>query len=393
MQKKAVILQRIYFKEFCLCITGREKKIVHHRLKCSLNPMAEKVLQAPECLLFHAAVRMEDCIAVFMSHEYAHEFWKYNLWTEQWRKCPIKRHLQFPRTEYLRGAAIRSVVYMFGGGPTPSNTLWKLIQNSDGSFGWKTILMENKKMPSPRIDHCGWENGDKLWIFGGYGKSPVGYMNDHGDFAGNLPRWDGMCGNNQLFSYDPLMQSWKNMACYGDVPSPQGSHIVATSKEKVWLYGGYSGAPGAVCKNKLYELNMESLVWTHIRTSIQISKSFRTSSLTPLSQNRLVIDGCSSEGRSTWIFDVESDRLRQFPASAKCYCFLFPATGTSGLNGDVIILGGHKTPCNKRDFSVMLEPKSLQQFAMRIIYKYEKDLPWKNLPLMLIRRLFGTETE
>ena len=355
-------------------------------LDYSFYAMAEKVEQSPEHLGRHVAVGMKDCIAVFISSEYAHEYWQYNLWTEHWRKCPVKQNVCLPYTQYLCGVAIQSVIYMFGGGRDTCN-LWKLTQNTDDSFEWITILMEYPKMPSPRISHCGWEYVNKMWIFGGYGISQVNYLNDHGDFAGE--GLHGMYGkNNQLFSYDPLMQSWKNMACYGDVPSPSESASVATNKNKVWLHGGYDSTGW---NNTLYELSMTSLLWTKIYSGIPRSQYFRTSSMTPLSHNRLAIHGYTHKGRATWIFDLESYRLRKFRADTKCYCQQLPSTGTSGVNGDVIILGGHYTPCNRLVFSVMLEPKRLQQFAMRIIHKYKKDLPWKSLPPMLKNKLFGTE--
>ena len=38
----------------------------------------------------------------------------------------------------------------------------------------------------------------------------------------------------------------------------------------------------------------------------------------------------------------------------------------------------------------MFEPKCLQQLAMKIIYKYQDQLPWKLLPTKLISKLEPT---
>ena len=61
-------------------------------------------------------MRLKDCIAVFISNDYTKERWRYNLWTEQWKKCPMKYDIQFPNTQHLCGVAIGSVIYTFGGG-------------------------------------------------------------------------------------------------------------------------------------------------------------------------------------------------------------------------------------------------------------------------------------
>ena len=349
--------------------------------------MAEKVEQSPRHLVNHVAVRMNAYIAVFVSTKKGHEYWTYNLWTERWKKCPIKQDVQLSATQYMCGVAIQSVVYMFGG--YISSNLWQLTQSTDGSFEWNIIYMEKQKMPSPRSGHCGWEHGDKMWIFGGAGKSPHGYIIDHGDFS--YSQVYGM-NNNQLFSYDPLMQSWKNIECYGDVPSPREYASAATIKDRVWLHGGRTGVGW---ENKLYELSMNSLSWTRICIDIPRPQVSGKSPLASLSDNHLVIHlhGGSRQGRSIWIFDVESYRLRQSPGGAKCYRQEFPSTGTRGLNRDVIILGGHHIPKYKPVFAVMLEPKSLQQLAMRLIYQYKKNLPWKSLPPPLIHKVFGTKTE
>ena len=79
---------------------------------------------------------------------------------------------------------------MFGGFNTLervfTNALWKLTSTAKESFKWRKIEFEsNVKSPVPREGSSGWEYSGKLWVFGGQGSSPDGYLNDHGDFNGN----------------------------------------------------------------------------------------------------------------------------------------------------------------------------------------------------------------
>ena len=270
----------------------------------------------------------------------------------------------------------------FGG--LKSSNLWKLTPNANGSFDWNIVCKENHAMPSPRYSHTCWEYADKMWIFGGFGKSPAGYLNDHGEFAGRL----SFGSNNQLFSYDPSTQTFTNMDCSGEVPSPRYCASSAVIKHKVWLYGGISTLHQ---DNKLYELNMHCMAWTHIHTAtprphISTSPLFArtattTSLLAPVTTTQLVLHGHSRDDKKTWVFDVDSYQWREYRTAPKCYCIAYCCTGASGLNSDAIVFGVHTDMgCNKSIFSLMLEPKSLQQLAMRIIHQNKTNLPWTCLP-------------
>ena len=73
-------------------------------------------------------------------------------------------------------------------------------------------------------------------------------------------------------------------------------------------------------------------------------------------------------------------------------------SGITGLNGEVITLGGYPLLCtrdtvDKPFVTVRLWPKSLQQLAMKIVYGNRTGLPWKGLPSKLIRKMMATETE
>ena len=142
--------------------------------------------------------------------------------------------------EVIRGAravSIGSVVYVFGGRLEvesmmgANSILWKLTRISEGYFVWDNIATtDNMKAPSPRCNHSAWNYCGNLWTFGGYGSSPVGYLNNNGDFVDN--------SNNQLLCFNPSFNEWTNPKCSGSVPTPRSNHATAISEHTVWLYGG-----------------------------------------------------------------------------------------------------------------------------------------------------------
>ena len=68
---------------------------------------------------------------------------------------------------------------------------------------------ENKEQsPSPRSEPSGWEYAENLWIFGGDGPSPDGYLYDYVDFHEQGE-------NNQLLHFDPSRVEWTNPECFG----------------------------------------------------------------------------------------------------------------------------------------------------------------------------------
>ena len=63
--------------------------------------------------------------------------------------------------------------------------LWKLIRSTDNLFGCDKIQNKDpSKTLSIRKGFSIWQYDEKMWIFGGFGASPVGHLNDYGDFIG-----------------------------------------------------------------------------------------------------------------------------------------------------------------------------------------------------------------
>ena len=179
--------------------------------------------EAPQKRFDHVAVRLLHYILVFggkwfedeLSH---HELWMLNMFTEQWRKCVVPSEKSVPPpTVDASATVIRSDIYMFGGlhiqRKITANELWKLIRTPEGCFNWNQIEFQSEaKTPSPCAGHTEWEHAEKLWIFGGFGDFPDGYLHDHGDFD--------LYQNNQLLCFDPFSHHWTNPTCFGSIPPP-----------------------------------------------------------------------------------------------------------------------------------------------------------------------------
>ena len=352
--------------------------------------MADNMEPSAKYLQDHVAVRMKDCIVVISNGGFS-EIWTYNLWTEHWTTKPAnpdrknwKMPVGVPITSDKQGVAIGSVIYIFGGSFLHEDMLWKLIMSTYDSFQWRRIQIEDvTKTPSRRDGHCAWQYEDKMWIFGGQGSPPNNFINKHGHFVvnPNRPVW-----NNQLLSFDPSIQTWEDVQYYGDIPSPRACGAAAITNHQVWLYGGYDSNYGNLYD--FFNLNMHSFVWTKIGNGRKIRKRFLLT-LTPITTNQLVLhsQGLRSNSRTTWIIDVQSNTWRKH---RECNSILNNScTSTTGLNKDVIVITHGSTQYYNIVFSVMLEPKTLQQLAMKLVFEHRTALPWESLPPKLKCKMMG----
>ena len=147
--------------------------------------------------------------------------------------------------------------------------------------------------------------------------------------------------------------------------------------------------------DELYELNMSSLIWTQIQTGHPKPQWREASTLNGTSGSHLVLHGgYDAEYRAlndTWILDIPSQTWRHYKSNTDHTRWFH--TSTVGVNGCSIIIGGAKEDSDTyKDYStlffIMLEPRSLQQLAMQMIFKHRVELPWQHLPNKLIA-LFG----
>ena len=143
---------------------------------------------------------------------------------------------------------------------------------------------------------------------------------------------------------------------------------------------------------------MHSLVWTQIQTADPKPRGHYLCTLNVISDDVLVLhDGAEKSHlkeykvvNDTWILDLKTQKWRLY-TSANDHCRGFH-TGTTGLNGCVVIIGGRKDQHDRSNvytttFHVKLEPKSLQQVAMQTIFAHWTQLPWKDLPKKLREKL------
>ena len=352
----------------------------------------------PQRRASHAAVYFEHYILVFggignnQKQLFRNRILMYNLYTEKWSRYMFWDWKTIPPfTGTTCTVAIGGDVYMFDGrdkyeGSSFTDALWKLNRNPKGCFQWSRIVAKDQtRVPSVRSEHTGWQYGGNLWIFAGYTESSDGYLNDNGDF-------DNGCSNH-LFAFNPLSKEWRNPKCSGSVPEPRCGHASATIKDKVWVFGGSNRD---LTFDDFYKLDMCSLVWTEIQTGEPKPQLGDFCTLNAVSDERLILHGGrtlptqSNISESTWIVDLSTNTWKQYTAEIDHRRYAH--TGTTGLNTDVIIMGGCTSfedvshTCDTV-FHLMLEPRSLQQLAMQTIDKHQRVLHWKSLPSKLIARL------
>ena len=354
----------------------------------------------------HAAVRLDHYIVVIGGKGELrsvrkkvtlinNEVWMYNLYTEQWRVCDMLQGSKASPASTIDFACIVAIgmeAYMFGGRDKVSsehliqetisvNDLWQMTITSKGCLNWGEKNTTKSKSPSSRYLHSGWQYTGNLWIFGGMAKveqSSAEYLNDHGDFVHAY--------NNQLLCFSPPNLEWTNPKQYGSVPSPRAGHSTTIINDTVWLYGGTNHRGHYY---SLYKLNMHSLTWTYVQTSETQPEPRILCTLSAISDKQLVLYG-GKKPRSdilneTWVLDISSQTWSQHtsPTNHPRICH----TCTPGINGDLVIIGGHdgttdpEAP-NSSTFHVTLEPvaKRLLQFAMQIIYRPPSHAPLEVSP-------------
>ena len=354
----------------------------------------------PQQIRYHVVVRLEHYILVFSGKygNYANStavprnmIWMFNLYTEHWSKQMIpESELCPPNTAFACAVSIKEYVLLFGGYTLEqkdySNELWKLSKSSEGLFTWCKVITASTKEPSPRCMHSGWTYSDKLWIFAGYGPRAGNYLNDNGKFL--LVRNNIHC-NNQLFCFNPFSKKRTNIKCFGSIPSPRKSHVSTIIGNTVWLYGGF-GSNDSIPLDELYELNMSTLIWTHVQTGNPKPQVPSACSLNVITQDQLLLHGgvtVTPDKKTlsdTWILDFPSRTWKQYiPGDYPRHWH----TGSTGINSNCIIIGGLPEDSNDNFqviFHIMMGPRNLKQMAMQTIYRHHNSLPIECLPTKLI---------
>ena len=352
------------------------------------------ISESPE-VCDHIAVRLNHYIIIIggtlkiitsADSKQNHVIWRYNLYTEQWKKYLIPKTKQTPDLHYTdteeRTVTIGESVYMYLIDSSFKQDLWKLTQTAHHCYVWEKVLAKNgTKIPSPRDNLSSWEYSNQMWILGGFMLQLDGYLNDHdGEHSG------GNVGpNNQLLKFNPVSKEWSNPKSSGTVPNYHRTHTTTAIGHKVWYSTG--------AFEELYELDMQSLIWTCIKVNPPHPQHHHSCSINALTEKQLVMHGryAAKIGSlsDTWVLDLPLRSWKKY-TSYKAH----PRrghTGSLGLNNDIIIIGGIRSHSflqifvNKAIFHVMFEPKCLQQVAMQTVFKHQAELPLTSLPKKLCK--------
>ena len=349
---------------------------------------------------------LNECIGV-LDREYNsyHVILVYNLYTDEWRKYMIPQNETVPSGRAKACAvAVGTDVYMFGGeglfdnGCT--NELWNLTKTQHGRFGWNKDNTHSKEStPSPRFGHSAWAYKGNLWVFGGagYGSSPTGYLNS--PRRGFYPSSYSDFVNNQLLCYKPFEQNWSFVQMFGAIPAPRVHHVatVVEAMGKAWVYGGdtYLTDFQQLQLDDFHELNLSTFTWTLIETSLP--ETLKAYSFTAVDTKLVLTGGIMQTDYElplgNWILDLTSMSWRHRTFAHEDH-YPYSYTGYEGLNNSVIFIGGEDGEENnspqKNDqlvFSVMFEPKTLQQVATQTIHKHRDEYQWEAcLPNKLLAR-------
>ena len=343
----------------------------------------------------HVVARLPDSIVVlggWTFYDYlggnfkrgSHIIWTYNIYTNQWRQYVTPENEKAPLfiNDGCVAATMKTDIYIFAL-PNADNlgTIWKLHKDSNDGFSWSEVLVN--KGPSYRRDITGWEYAEKMWIFGGRGQSPanLGHLNDFVDFELNFYH-DSYGINNQLLCFDPSCCEWANLKCYGAVPSPRAECASMTIDKEAWLYGGVTSTE---LFHDLLKLDMNSLIWTKIPCEQTIPQLINASLLHGSADGKLILHGQNienvlTETTITHILDLPSLSWRKYTGIDH---ITSEQRGISGLNCSVFIGGSFdegEDYIDKCTLFLRLEPKSLQEVAMKTIYDHKATLSWQLLP-------------
>jgi serine/threonine protein kinase len=208
-----------------------------------------------------------------------------------------------PRYNHSLVAVNSKLLILFGGRGTDfMNDVWSLHIDEDDFIEWKQISTSNVKVPNARYNHSACMISNKMLVFGG--------ISEHQQF-------------NDLWIFDVESYRWKELITH----DPNRTDITPRHGQQVCISNKYMYCYGGVHKQhyseKLYKLNMESMVWedTVVKTGHEghvVLPPGRVSHIAvPFDNGKkmFIMGGIIgyneqvSRSNDTWILDLEDDVL------------------------------------------------------------------------------------
>ena len=341
--------------------------------------------------------------------------WVYDLSTDQWERLVCLQG-EYERPRRLAGmvaVVIGTDIYVHGG-----NTLGHLRKCTADLFKlscigktvkWNEILFGNiwltfdRKIPSPRTNHTGWEFNDKLYIFGGFGEPVNKYLHDSDEVHGDNDDDERYMLHNQMCCFNPQEKKWTVVKSTGDKPSARQGHATTKIHKTIWLYGGEDHD---TIYDDLYTLDMDTLTWSKMQPwgTPRNPNPHTFHTLTAISEDKIILYG-RNDNLSPWLLDTASLSWHQYPR------FHFNEleveerqhhTATMGLES-VIIFGGKNwnsrgqvNAVSTNIFSIntvqlSIRPKTMKKLAFEGAYEHRQDVAqeWKVLPRHLKNQLLS----
>ncbi|OQR84958.1 dynein heavy chain [Achlya hypogyna] len=197
--------------------------------------------------------------------------------------------------------------FLFGGcdysdPPGPTNDLFQLRINANGSCEWSRILF--RKGPSARWKHSATNVDNKIFVFGGFQSATTRFQD--------------------LWVFNPITMEWSQpvpqasprnskaaSATFGwpNCPPPRGGHSACLIDREIYVFGGYGGQGYSRRDfDDLYSLNVDDMTWLKVTVKGKIPEKRSGHQTCAVDTKMFVFGGwnCSMQFNDLYIFDTET---------------------------------------------------------------------------------------
>eukprot|EP00388_Colpodella_angusta_P017933 GDKJ01044505.1.p1 GENE.GDKJ01044505.1~~GDKJ01044505.1.p1 ORF type:complete len:683 (+),score=92.18 GDKJ01044505.1:35-2083(+) len=243
----------------------------------------------------------------------------------------------------------RSYIYVFGGWDG-RRVLNDLFQHSIDEQKWYNIDCDIP--PASRNKHVACVVGNEMFVHGG----------------NNGKLWlDDLCSID--LSASRVNRYWDTRKCFGDIPSPRGSHSMTNLNGQIFIFGGFDGVN---VFNSLHSFDPRTRMWTLLKATGATPPSRSTHSAVPLSDNSsmLIFGGLTEQnvalGHEFYFFNSRTCVWTQIQTT------LPPLSGATGVwlpssensSSSLIVFGGK---CSEGD---LIKSMFLCQFSANFLESF-----------------------